>query len=166
MGSLRYGALTRKPSETEWSLGQMYMHLAGAALFMQPRNAEACREQALVSAPAASGKTEAGQAVFEGGGFPPIRIQVPASKQTTPPQPESKEQIRQGLKQVVQRMRELEPTLDSIPGAYTVEHPRLGGLNGKEWFVLVEMHYRHHLRQKERLDAFLNGTPIEQSAEQ
>jgi hypothetical protein len=28
-------------------------------------------------------------------------------------------------------------------------------LNATEWFAIVEMHYRHHLRQKERLDALL-----------
>ncbi|WP_198430832.1 DinB family protein, partial [Rhodococcus rhodochrous] len=32
--------LTRKPSEDEWSLGQMYMHLIRAALFMQLRHVD------------------------------------------------------------------------------------------------------------------------------
>ncbi len=34
----------------------------------------------------------------------------------------------------------------------TVAHPRLGGLNAWEWFWLVEMHYRHHIHQQQRLE--------------
>ncbi|WP_322907104.1 DinB family protein [Paenibacillus sp. SGZ-1009] len=34
----------------------------------------------------------------------------------------------------------------------TATHPRLGGLNAWEWFWLVEMHYRHHLHQQQRLE--------------
>ncbi|MFD1884912.1 DinB family protein [Paenibacillus wenxiniae] len=34
----------------------------------------------------------------------------------------------------------------------TVAHPRLGGLNAWEWFWLIEMHYRHHLHQQQRLE--------------
>lgn len=33
----------------------------------------------------------------------------------------------------------------------TVLHPRFGGLNALEWFRLIEMHYRHHLLQKQHL---------------
>lgn len=149
--------LTRKPAEDEWSLGQMYMHLVGAALFMQLRNAEACREQE--TAAPSSGKTDAGMEIFALGSFPPVRIRVPDSPQYTPQQPASLEQIEQGLHAVIARMREMEPTLASIPADRTAPHPRLGSLNALEWFALVEMHYRHHLLQKERLDAFLRDTP-------
>lgn len=147
--------LTYKPSENEWSLGQMYMHLINSALYMQLRNVEVCRSQIGQHVSTVEGKTEAGEAVFAQGGFPPIKIHVPPSKEYTPLQPESKEQIAAGLKRVLDRMRELEPTLDAISRSYTVRHPRLGALHAKEWFMLVEMHYRHHLRQKERIETWL-----------
>lgn len=41
---------------------------------------------------------------------------------------------------------------DSEPSLPTVAHPRLGGLNAWEWFWLIEMHYRHHLHQQQRLE--------------
>jgi hypothetical protein len=132
----------------------MYLHLIRTALFMQLKNAEACREQE--TAAPSTGKTEPGVEIFALGSFPPVRVRVPASPQYTPPQPESIEEIEHGLHAVIARMREVEPTLASIPEDRTVSHPRLGGLNALEWYALVEMHYRHHLLQKERLDSYLN----------
>lgn len=144
--------LLSKPSEDEWSLGQMYLHLIQSALYMQLRNIEQCRTMNAAQE-GAGAKTEAGFAVYEQGEFPAVRIQVPPSPQYTPQQPESKEQLSLGLHHVLQRMREIEPSLHEIPADRTVAHPRLGGLNAQEWFALIEMHYRHHLHQLERLSA-------------
>ena len=149
--------LTRQPNENEWSLGQMYLHLIGSALFMQIRNIEECMTQDADTASNIEGKTEAGEAIFKQAGFPPIRIQVPPSPQYTPQQPRDKEQIADGLKSVLHRMKEIEPTLDKASMRHTVAHPRFGGVNAKEWFVLVEMHYRHHLLQQDRLIKFLES---------
>ncbi|MCU6792011.1 DinB family protein [Paenibacillus sp. WQ 127069] len=143
--------LRRQPSESEWSLGQMYVHLINSALYMQLRNADDCMtrsEDAIIST---EGKTETGEAIFNQGSLPPIRIQVPASPQYTPGQPDSKEQLVQGLQAVLRRMKEIGPMLEQESMQHTVAHPRFGMLNAKEWFMLVEMHYRHHLRQKDRL---------------
>lgn len=115
-------------------------------------------------APAAAGKTERGQAVFAAGSFPPVAIRVPPSPQYTPQQPASKDEIVRGLRRVTARMRELEPALASIPAERTRLHPALGALNAVEWFQLIEMHYRHHLLQKERLDAFLGLKPAERAS--
>lgn len=145
--------LTRKPAEDEWSLGQMYLHLAGLTMSMHLRNIESCRMQE--NAAAQEGKTEAGEEIFAAGSFPPVRFRVPASPQYTPKQPESIEEIVQGMHAVIARMREMEPTVASIPADRMVQHPRFGGLNALEWFALVEMHFRHHLMQLERLDSFL-----------
>ncbi|MDG0811187.1 DinB family protein [Cohnella rhizosphaerae] len=158
-----------KPAEDEWSLGQMHMHLIRSAQFMHLRNVGLCLTPNGAPAGSPTGKTEQGEAMFRTGSFPPERIQVPPSPQYTPPQPESKEQIVDGLRETVSRMTGIEPMVaavfepvardDSEPGKdaafelaqNTVAHPRLGGLNALEWFRLVEMHYRHHLLQKKRL---------------
>lgn len=146
--------LTWKPQDDQWSLGQMYMHLIQSALYMQLRNVETCRN-AEIEANTENGKSEAGEAVFALGSFPPVAIQVPPSPEYTPLQPESKEQIRSGLKAVIAKMRELEPLLAEHTGQGTFAHPRLGSLNAHEWYQLVEMHYRHHFLQKTRLENFL-----------
>lgn len=152
--------LHRQPGDGEWSLGQLYLHLAQSALHMQLRNAEACGDGTANSAVANRRKTEAGEAAFAQGSLPPVRIKVPASPQYTPVQPNSKEEIISALQSVLARMRELEPLLASIPPERTVEHPGLGALNAAEWFALTEMHYRHHLLQQERLARYLAAEPV------
>lgn len=144
--------LRRQPAENEWSMGQMVMHLINASLYMHLRNMDHCMTPSEASMENAEGKkTEAGQAIFDQGSFPPVRIQVPPSPQYTPGQPDSKEQLVQGLNAVLHRMKEAEPMLHEASGQRTVSHPRFGALNAKEWFILIEMHYRHHLLQKERI---------------
>ncbi len=153
-----------KPATDEWSLGQMYLHLIHSAQFMQLRNVALCLDGGPTVL--STGKTKQGEELFSTGSFPPDRIKVPASPQYTPPQPESKEQLVDGLWETVRRMVEIEPSVASAfeqitqarseTGDETVRHrvvhPRLGGLDAIEWFCLIEMHYRHHLLQKKRLD--------------
>lgn len=155
-----------KPAEDEWSLGQMFMHLIRSAQLMQLRNAALCLGPDGGPEVSRAGKTKPGEDLFKTGSFPPDRIRVPPSPQYTPPQPESKEQLVDGLRDTVRRMVEIEPLIASKfapvtqvrlePGKgivrNTVLHPRFGGLNALEWFQLIEMHYRHHLLQKMRLD--------------
>ncbi|CAH0122623.1 MULTISPECIES: DinB family protein [unclassified Paenibacillus] len=157
--------LVWKPAEDEWSLGQMYMHLIRSAQFMHLRNAALCLEPNGSPEVSRAGKTKQGEELFQTGSFPPVRIRVPPSPQYTPPQPESKQQLADGLRETVRRMIEIEPAIASEfdpvslarlePGKEivrnTVLHPHFGGLNALEWFQLIEMHYRHHLRQKKRL---------------
>ncbi|MDQ0430163.1 MULTISPECIES: hypothetical protein [Caryophanaceae] len=45
--------------------------------------------------------------------------------------------------------------LASIDPNHKVEHGGFGWLNAKEWHKLVDMHFRHHLRQKEELESYL-----------
>lgn len=142
--------LVLKPDEFQWSLGQMYMHLIQSSLHMQLRNIEACRASASISE-SVGVKTEMGYAIYKSGSFPPMAIQVPPSKEYTPPQPDKKEQIKEGLHLVIQKMREVEPLLNEISPSQTRPHPSLGALNAQEWFRLIEMHFRHHLLQKSRL---------------
>lgn len=143
--------LRQKQSENEWSIGQMFQHLISSALYMQLRNLDQCLMPSQDPTVPGTEKTEVGVAIFSQGSFPPTRIHVPPSPQYTPEQPESKEQLIQGLHTVIQRMKDIEPTLEKVSKKHTVSHPRFGGLCAEEWFLLVEMHYRHHLLQLDRL---------------
>lgn len=148
--------LLHKTNEEEWSLGQMYLHLIQSAQFMHLRNVDQCLAGSEPTLITAGEKTEIGRTVFERGSFPPDRIRVPASPQYTPKQPESKEQLMEGLLAVVERMKHTEPALSQAPERNKVPHPRFGALNAKEWFLLIEMHYRHHFLQLGRLKGELN----------
>ncbi|WP_136607358.1 DinB family protein [Paenibacillus dokdonensis] len=146
--------LTRKPGEDEWSLGQMYMHLINASLYLHLRNVRACASSA-EDVLTEGEKSERGEAAFLNNEFPPIRVHVPPSPAYTPRQPDSKEQIREGLLSVLAEMKKAEQVVDGAPKQNKLIHPGFGALNAAEWFMLVEMHYRHHLRQKERIESVL-----------
>jgi hypothetical protein len=52
-------------------------------------------------------------------------------------------------------MREIEGKLFDISTSQKVQHRAMGYLNAEEYFQLIDMHFRHHLWQKERIDQFL-----------
>ncbi|GLX67231.1 DinB family protein [Paenibacillus glycanilyticus] len=155
LGPLRMEQLLAKPSEEEWSVGQMVVHLIRSAQYMHLRNVDQCIAGGDLVLAGTGVKTENGKAAFELGSFPPIRIRVPASPQYTPQQPDTKEQLIEGLRDVWERMKRTEPELIRAPLENTVPHPSFGALNAVEWFLLIEMHYRHHFLQLERLKDFL-----------
>ena len=148
------GELHKKSSEDVWSIGQMIQHLIQSAQ-MQLDNIEQCLSEADDSPVHSMGKTDAGIAVFAEGSFPPDPVRVPPSPQYTPAQPHDKMLLIEGLHEMIRQIRDIEPLLKQRPSRRTVAHPRFGGLNAEEWFLLIDMHYRHHLLQLDRLKAFL-----------
>lgn len=137
-----------KPSHEEWSLGQMYNHLISATR-MQLDAIAKCRTEA----PSATNKkTDTGEKVYMIGAFPDIKIKLPDHPGYTPENPSNKEDVQKQLLELITIVKDIEPTLSSIPSDCKVEHPGLGYLHAAEWFQLIFMHFAHHLRQKERLE--------------
>lgn len=135
-------------AEGVWSIGQMYDHVILVAMEYLD-NVETCatlkEEQKL-------GKTEAGEYVYNIGGFPPIKIKLPDKLNSPPSNSDSIEELTSRLDQVMQRLRRWESRVDAINPNYKVKHGGFGWLNAREWFDLVGMHFRHHLRQKSELE--------------
>jgi hypothetical protein len=142
-----------KPSETQWSIGQVYYHLVVRTENFHLRACKKCLEhQGEVTE---GGKTLAGKIVFLLGSFPPVKIHVPPSPEYTPKQPQSRAEMREGLLKLIETMRALAPQIDHASPVQKWKHLALGMLNAMEWYRLIEMHFRHHLRQKKRLDKFV-----------
>lgn len=152
--------LTRQPSEDQWSVGQLYAHLIGVTQFMSLRSIALCQEGNPEAISVGGSRSELGEALFQSGGFPDVKIRVPPSPQYTPKQPNDADELVHGLKDIVKRMKAVEPTLDDIPAENRAPHPRLGLFNAKEWFCMVEMHFRHHLKQLKSLQQFLNQEAV------
>ncbi|WP_418302765.1 DinB family protein [Lysinibacillus fusiformis] len=146
--------LHRKLNEEDWSIGQMYVHLIQSA-FMHLHNVEQCLSGRESTLNPAKEKTEQGKIVFKLEQFPAVRIKVPASPSYTPQLPESMEHLVEGLHNVVKRMRHTESVLHQAPVSNKILHPSFGALNAQEWFLLIEMHYRHHFLQLDRLKTSL-----------
>jgi hypothetical protein len=143
----------QKPNADSWSIGQVYNHLvAGTRLFPLQQIAQ-CLEGKQTEKNV--GKKFPGKLTFFLGSFPPIRIKVPPSDTYTPKQPPNIEAEKTGLEKLVKIMGETEQKLSGASEIPKTAHPAFGFLNAREWFHLIEMHFRHHLRQKKRLDRFL-----------
>jgi DinB superfamily len=147
---LNMDKIHRKLNEEDWSIGQMYVHLIQSA-FMHLHNVEQCLAGNESTLNPTKEKTEQGKIVFKLEQFPAVRIKVPASRNYTPQSPESMEHLVEGLHSVVERMRNTESVLLQVPVSNKILHPAFGALNAQEWFMLIEMHYRHHFLQLDRL---------------
>ncbi|MBS4174359.1 DinB family protein [Bacillus sp. FJAT-49736] len=138
-------------AEGVWSIGQMYDHLIVVA-HEYLDNVEICAsakdEQTL-------GKTEFGENLYKMGGFPPIKIKLPDELNSPPNNADSREELMKRMDQLILRMKQWETKVDAIHPNYKVKHGGFGWLNTREWYDLVFMHFRHHLRQKEELEESL-----------
>ncbi len=144
--------LQARPDERSWSMGQLYNHLIDSAINFHLKEVDRC----LSSLENRTGRKNLKGFVIYNilNGFPPVKIAVPPSDSYTPKQPEGMEELRDGLEKVARAMEETLPRLRQEKTGKTA-HPALAFLNAAEWYKLVEMHYRHHLRQKEALELFL-----------
>ncbi|PSL41014.1 DinB family protein [Planomicrobium soli] len=134
-----------------WSIGQMYDHIILVA-HEYLDNVELCatadEEQPL-------GKTQTGEQLFKTGGFPPIKIRLPDEMNAPPNNSDSKEELRNRIEKLIERLEQWEMKVDAINPNHKVEHGGFGWLTAKEWYDLIEMHSRHHLRQKEELEGYI-----------
>ncbi|MGE8206794.1 DinB family protein [Heyndrickxia sp. NPDC080065] len=135
-------------AEGVWSIGQMYDHLIVVA-HEYLENMEACaaekEEQKL-------GKTEFGKQLYKNGGFPPIKIKLPDELNTPPSNSESNADLTIKLDEIMQKLRLWESKVDAINLNFKIKHMGFGWLNAREWYDLIGMHFRHHLRQKSELE--------------
>ncbi|WP_416144793.1 DinB family protein [Planococcus koreensis] len=134
-----------------WSIGQMYDHIILVA-HEYLDNMEAC---AALNEEQPLGKTRFGDQLFREGGFPPVKIRLPDEMNAAPNNSDSKKELMRRMEEIIQRLSQWESNVDTVNPNYKVKHGGFGWLNAREWYDLVEMHSRHHLRQKEELESYI-----------
>ncbi|GGA29212.1 DinB family protein [Psychrobacillus lasiicapitis] len=137
--------------EGVWSIGQMYDHLILVA-HEYLDNMETC---ATLNVEQPLGKTQFGELLFRNGGFPPIKIRLPDELNSPPNNSDSKEDLISRMDLLIQRLSQWESKVDYINPNNKIKHGGFGWLNAREWYNLVEMHFRHHLRQKDELESYI-----------
>lgn len=143
--------LTIQPSEGSWSLGQVYTHLLGNVLGYNFPEIESC----LTSDKHIQGeKTEEAKEIFERNGFPDIQMKTPPSDEA-PDQPESVEQLKSGMREVRETIPVLAAKITTSKYRGKTKHPGLHYFDAWEWMQFIDIHFRHHLRQKKRIDQYL-----------
>lgn len=145
-----FDKILAKPSEHEWSLGQVGIHLWMSAKGFFFKRAESCLNKE--GAERGKSKKFAAHLIFTFKVFPPVKYEMPKSVSVQPNPPESKEKLIAKLEEIkamasayIKRIPESDPGLK-------IKHPFLGWLNTAEWISLCNIHFRHHMRQKKRIE--------------
>ncbi len=139
--------LCAKPSPKSWSLGQVYMHL------IEDTNYYIEKIKICVSTDNNENEEASPYAktMFLNNDFPDEVIEgAPANSRI--PQPGNKEQLMKCLVSLKDEMNNIEILISKSPFKGKTKHPGLNYFNANEWFRFAEMHLRHHLRQKKRIE--------------
>ncbi|MDP4261775.1 MAG: DinB family protein [Bacteroidota bacterium] len=142
--------LSVKPSPTSWSIGQVYMHLIGATSYFI-KQMQIC---ASTNDHAEEETSVNAKAMFLNNAFPDAILEGPPSNADTPP-PVSKEQLTEGLNHLKDEINKTAALVSKSQYKGKTKHFGLGYFNANEWMQFAEMHLRHHLRQKKRVDDYI-----------
>ncbi|REA58897.1 DinB family protein [Dyadobacter luteus] len=146
--------LTFKP-EQGWSIGQLYIHLITDAGFYLEQISECLHtyENAELE------PTEFGKQLFANNDFPD-QIIVGASSNHLLPQPTNKARIQHAMQNLKEQYNNFYPRIIAHAPHSKTKHPGLGYFNSLQWFQFAEMHFRHHFRQKARIDQMINLSKV------
>jgi len=143
--------LHAKPAPGSWSLGQLYMHLLADTQYYLEQ-IHAC----LASGNNIDGdSTPHAKVMLRNNEFPDILIEG-SPDNIHVPQPASMEQVMTDLLALKAEMNRTAAWITTTPVQGKSQHPGFNYLTAEEWLQFADMHWRHHLRQKKRIDTFLN----------
>lgn len=146
--------LRQQPREGTWSLGQVYRHILDDTEWFVGQ-----MKAALETSENAQEEMHAdARRMFLNGGFPDLQIRGPATDVYIP-QPENKDELRQRLVAIQVEVSDLFAAPETADAGGKTRHPGLLFFSAGEWLQFAEMHMRHHLRQKARIDEALRTLP-------
>jgi hypothetical protein len=142
-----------RPDEESWAVGQVCQHLIGSTkrIFLVIEKCLAGDNNEHEQ------KTEAGEKAFAANILSEVKVKVPITLQATPQQPESKQYVKHEFEELKINFAKLSEVVNKSQSKGKEKHPVLGFMNAKEWLQTAEMHFRHHLKQKESIDTFLKA---------
>jgi hypothetical protein len=142
--------LTTKPAPTSWSMGQLFNHLISETQFYISR-IEVC---VVTNRNSDKEMTSEGKEMFLNNSFPDERLQgAPSNSRIL--QPKNKEELVEEFIDLGRAMNSAAVLMKETDFNGKAKHPGLGYLSASEWLQFADMHMRHHLRQKKRIDEFL-----------
>jgi hypothetical protein len=139
--------IKQKPSPASWSIGQLYTHLIDDTTFYIGQIEESLSSNDNQS----KGATDFAKTLLRNNEFPNEKIKG-APDNDRIPQPDNIEVLEQGLKKLQHEFARIEKLISTSEYGGKSKHPGFGYLTAMEWLQLAEMHLRHHLRQKKRID--------------
>ena len=152
LGNYDLAELRFQPAPGSWSLGQVCFHLV--------KNTNYYIEQINICCATNDHMTEVafpeGIAMLRNNEFPDSIIEGPDTDVALP-QPETKEELLSELLLVKTQMNNVAALIRATDFKGKTKHPGLGYFDACDWLQFSEMHFRHHLRQKKRIDEMLRA---------
>ena len=138
----------KKLTDKSWSIGQIYDHLLIYSQEIHIKNIQECLSNKDLNVN--EGKTIKGFFFFLFGGYLPFKYK--SNPYLEPQQPLSTEKVKDDFYRFLKLIYKVAKDIDYKKPSSKVKHPTLGYLTAYEWFCLIEMHFKHHLIQKGKID--------------
>lgn len=143
--------LLNKPDEKSWSLGQLYMHLIEETNWYNDQIEIALND----TENAGNILSSDAKKLFEAKSFADKKIQGDPLMSENVKQPLNKEQLTNDFKKLKISTNAIWKKIVNVKSSGKSEFPGFGYFNPYEWFQFSEMHMRHHLKQKRRIEDHL-----------
>ena len=144
--------LCSKPSPHSWSLGQVYVHLIyDTKYYIEQIKTCVTTNDNATEEPSPDGKT-----MLSNNDFPDEALEGAPSNAHIP-QPENKEQLLEELTNIQKEINDLAIKIAESSFHGKTKHPGLNYFGAMDWLQFADMHFRHHLRQKKRIDNYLKN---------
>jgi DinB superfamily len=141
-----------KPNPKTWSIGQVYKHLCSETSYFISQASICCTTNEHID----QNMTEEGRHMFDNDSFPGEQIVGPPSNDETP-QPKNKQEIIYNFQALKSSIILLKDNMEYHKCIGKTPHPGLGFFNANEWLQFADMHLRHHIKQKNRIDGLLSN---------
>jgi hypothetical protein len=151
----------KKRNEKSWSIGQIYDHLLVYSEDVNIKNIQLCMSSK--EDLAKESKSIKGFFFFMFGGYLPFKYK--SNPYVEPQQPLSTEKVKDDFYRFLKLVYKVAKDIDYKKPVNKAKHPTLGYLTAEEWYKLIEMHFRHHLKQKKKIDKDVRSNFKEPSGE-
>lgn len=138
-----------------WTIGQIYDHIVYGTYNFHLKKINECVTR--TNGSSIGKKTFLGNIFFLLKSFPPFKIKGQPASKYLPNQPENPEKFKDEFYKFLKVIQRASKEAGEAKLDYKTQHPALGMLNALEWLQLIEMHQRHHVRQKQRMDRTLRS---------
>jgi hypothetical protein len=147
--------LRAQPVPKSWSIGQLYQHLIADTRYFI-KQMQVCTQSDNNRLEEAS---PAAKKMLLNNDFPDLQI-AGSPRNAFIRQPGSTAALQQELEMIKTEIDAVYRQIMESKCQGKAAHPALGYFNALEWLQFTEMHFRHHLRQKKRINAFLQASGL------
>jgi hypothetical protein len=144
--------LCKQPDEHNWSIGQVCVHLINDTSWF----IEQIKICLLSDDNANETMIPFAQIIFKNNSFPDEKLTNPANVNVL--QPSSKENLLQAFINLKKDMNDVAVQIANTKSKGKTKHPGFNYFNATEWLQFAEMHLRHHFKQKNRIEKFLQSS--------